>query len=119
MDVSTVSPSTSTASRDTATARAATAQSGSSSGSSAQATTTSSASDYTSPPGGPPYTSPTVGFDTGTGTAILEFRDQSSGQLEFQLPSRTALQYAGAVATTPTPKTISDVEKKSGGDVLA
>jgi len=118
MDVSTVSPSTSTASRDTATTRAATAQSGSSA-TSAQATTSASSSDSTSPPGGPPYTSPVVGFDTGTGTAILQFRDQTSGQLQFQLPSRTALQYAEAVATTPDPKSINEVEKKSGGDVLA
>jgi hypothetical protein len=119
MDVSTVSPSTSTASRDTASARAATPQSGSASATSAQASTSASSSDSTSPPGGPPYTSPVVGFDTGTGTAILQFRDQTSGQLQFQLPSRTALQYAEAVATTPDAKTISDVEKKSGGDVLA
>lgn len=116
MDVSTVSPSTSTATRDTASSRSVTTQSGAVAVS-GQATTSSS-SDYTSPPGGPPYTSPTVGFDIGTGTAILEFRDQTSGQLEFQLPSRTALHYAEAVSSTPTPKTISDVEK-SGGDVLA
>jgi len=117
MDVSTVSPSTSTATRDTASTRAATAQSGSANAASGQ-TTTSSSSDATSPPGGPPYTSPVVGFDSGTGTAILQFRDQTSGQLQFQLPSRTALQYAEAVATSPDAKSISDVEK-SGGDVLA
>ncbi|CCG41936.1 hypothetical protein [Magnetospirillum molischianum] len=73
--------------------------------------------DGLTPPGGPPYTSPIVGFDTGTGTAILQFRDQTSGQLQFQVPSRTALQYAEAVATTPEGKTINEVEK-SGGDVL-
>jgi len=117
MDVSTVSPSTSTASRDTASTRAATTQSGSSAASSGQTATTAS-SDSSTPPGGPPYTSPVVGFDTGTGKAILQFRDQTSGQLQFQLPSRTALQYAEAVATSPGAKSINGADK-SGGDVLA
>lgn len=39
------------------------------------------------------YVSPVVKIDGATGRAVLEFRDQGTGDQAFQVPSETALKY--------------------------
>jgi hypothetical protein len=39
------------------------------------------------------YQSPIVSFDGSTGAAILQFRDGSSGEELFRVPSKTTLEY--------------------------
>lgn len=39
------------------------------------------------------YASPVAGFDSTTGAAILKFRDGSSGESLYQVPSQNSLEY--------------------------
>lgn len=39
------------------------------------------------------FDSPVVNFDSATGAAILQFRDGVTGEQEFQIPTKTTLQY--------------------------
>ena len=42
--------------------------------------------------GGPKFTSPTVHFDASTGIEILQYVDSSTGDVNYQFPSKLAVQ---------------------------
>lgn len=51
-----------------------------------------------------PVMTPVVNMDGATGAVILKFRDKSTGETEFQLPSRTTMQYRSAQALLTEPE---------------
>jgi hypothetical protein len=59
----------------------------------------SEAAQNSAQPSSPPaatdnrFDSPVVNFDSATGAAILQFRNGATGEQEFQIPSKTTLQY--------------------------
>lgn len=68
------------------------------------------------------FTSPVIGVDPGTGSTILEYRNQSNGVVTSQVPSQVALQYAEAVASSPVGRSVQQIEASGaapGGNVVA
>ncbi|MFD2234702.1 hypothetical protein [Phaeospirillum tilakii] len=71
------------------------------------------------------FSSPVIGVDAGTGSTILEYRNQNTGVPYAQVPSQAALQYAEAVATSPVGRSVQQIEAngdrlvRPGGNLLA
>lgn len=49
------------------------------------------------------FDSPVVSFDRDTGTAILQFRDGTTGEQQFQIPTRATLEYQHSQNLSPAP----------------
>ena len=95
MDVSSIarqaSPAPSVSDSSSTAASSAAAASGASSSDSASSSSSSSSSATGA--SAKAFVSPIVQIDGQTGAAVLSFRDPNTGAQDFQLPSRTALQY--------------------------
>jgi len=121
MDVSTFSMPPSSSSWDTTSARNTTAADDPTHSAAATATNTPDETDAAQAEAAR-FTSPVIGVDPGTGSTILEYRNQSNGLVYSQVPSQAALQYAEAVASTPSARSIQQIEATgatSGGNVVA